>query len=176
MEPRGALTLEAELAADLERGAAALIQTLASMEPQTPGQAADLAGLLRRVEVAVADRRRQVTEWAREQTDGDALPAGVLYELVDAGKWEPEYDDEALLTLLGGDPVNGLLAAWTEQLLRLDWRWQQLDRYCRQQGLGLLVRTAAQQQAAEELADQRRPHVLRRWAPRLSPRPVAGEE
>lgn len=151
-----------------------ILDAVGTPDRYQPDEQADIAGLLHQIERAVSDRRRDFLKAASEEAlaSGSPFPAGRLYGICDEGSNGRDYDDAALLELIGGDPVNGLVTGLREGLFSLSWNYTPLVQFCRSQGLPLIE----VKDGVDVGVGDRARHIVTSWKPRPTTKPVPPAE
>lgn len=124
------------------------------------GEAADLLGRVRQVEVRLADYRRAVLA---EETDAE----GEHYAIAVEQKGVRSYNDASILgtVMAAGHDLRDLIAAGA---VKLTWKWTALEHFFRKEDLELRIVG----HEIENDGDVEAPHVGSYWKPytRIVPR------
>ena len=120
----------------------------------------DLVADLKHAERLLADLRREVISEVAGEQEGRA------WRIVETRKAKRSYNDDALLSAFDIGRLDWTLRRLLDEgVLRLDWRWTQLDRYAAKSDVSLNV-------AKHEIESGDPEHVGEVWESRLDVKPL----
>ena len=110
----------------------AMIHELISLPAPAEEKVADIVGEVRALEVRLGEWRRGLLV---ETPEGE----GVNYRVTTGHKATRSYNTAAILYAIDGDPARALRTLRAADVVRLQWRWSQLQRFFASTGRDLVV-------------------------------------